>query len=69
MKRHIAILAFGLILAGGVTYTQLPSNSTPGLSASSASTASTVTATKSAPVANLATTKPVVLGSAGGEDD
>jgi hypothetical protein len=68
MKRHIAILAFGLILAGGVTYTQLPSNSAPSLSASSA--ASTVTTAKAAPVANLDTTKPVVLGSAaGGEND
>ena len=67
MKRHIAILAFGLVIAAGATFSQI-SQATPGLS--SASPSSVLASQQSAPTQSSATTSgtsskaPTVKGNA-----
>ena len=72
MKRHLAILAFGLLVAGSVTYAQVAPQGVTNLASSSISqgvTTSTTSANtgtaKAAPALSIA--KPSIAG--GGESD
>ncbi|MEI8066027.1 MAG: hypothetical protein WCH42_01680 [Actinomycetes bacterium] len=71
MKRHLAILAFGLLVAGSVTYAQLTpqavtNSASSSISQSTAPAASTNTSVApAAPISSI--TKPSIAG--GGESD
>ncbi len=71
MKRHLAILAFGLLVAGSVTYAQLApqavtNSASTSISQSTSSVASAnTTPLKAAPISAIA--KPSIAG--GGESD